>query len=73
MAGKQIFKINEILNRVKINGENNCFFTWKDHKDNFANNAKVRLMNPAKNELERISNVTLGKTNLAIREHFSFN
>ena len=73
MAGKQIFKINEVLNRVKINGENNCFFTWKDHKDNFANNAKVRLMNPAKNELERISKVTLGKTNLAIREHFSFN
>ena len=73
MAGKQNLKNNEILNHVKINGENNCFFTWKDHKDNFANNAQVRLINPAKNELERISKVTPGKINLAIREYFSFN
>ena len=25
MAGKQILKNNEILNRIEINGENNCF------------------------------------------------
>ena len=31
MSGKQILKNNEILNRVKFNGENNCFFTLKDH------------------------------------------
>ena len=42
MAGKQILKNNEILNRVEINGENNCFFTLKDHKDNFASNPQVR-------------------------------
>ena len=73
MAGKQILKSNEILNRVEINGENNCFFTLKDHKDNFANNPQVRLINLAKNELGRISKVILDKINLAIREHFSFN
>ena len=73
MAGKQILKNNEILNRIEINGENNCFFTLKDHKDNFANNPQVRLINPAKNELGRISKVILDKINLAIREHFSFN
>ena len=72
-AGKQILKSNEILNRVEINGENNCFFTIKDHKDSFANNPQVRLINPAKNELGRISKVILDKINLAIREHFSFN
>ena len=43
MAGKQIFKNNEILNRVEINGGNNCFFTLKNHKDNFANSPQVRL------------------------------
>ena len=48
MAGKQILKNNEILNRVKINGKNNCFFTLKNHKDNFANNPQVRLVNAAK-------------------------
>ena len=31
MAGKQIVKNNEILSRVKFNGENNRFFTLKDH------------------------------------------
>ena len=70
---QQIFKNNEILNRIDINEENNCFFTLKDHKDNFANNPQVRSINPTKNELGRISKVILDKINLAIREHFSFN
>ena len=47
--------------------------TLKDHKDNFANNPQVRLINPVKNELGRISKFILDKINLAIREHFSFN
>ena len=72
MVGKRILK-NKILNRVEINGENNCFFTLKDYKDNFANNPQVRLINPVKNELGRISKLLLDKINLAIREHFSFN
>ena len=38
MAGKQILKNNEILKHVEINGENNCFFTLKDHNNNFDNN-----------------------------------
>ena len=73
MASKQILKNNKILNRVEINREKNCFFTLKDQKDNFANNPQVRLINPAKNELGRISKVILDKINLEIREHFSFN
>ena len=73
MASKQILKGIEILNCIEINEENNCFFTLKDHKDNFANNPQVRLINPAKNELGRISKVILDKINLAIREHFRFN
>ena len=72
MADKQILKSNKILNHIEINGENNCFFTLKDHRDNFPNNPQVRLINPAKNELGRISKVILDKNNLAIREHFSF-
>ena len=47
--------------------------TLKDHKDNFANNHQVRLINPAKNELGRISKIILYKINLVTREHFSFN
>ena len=55
MADKQMFKNKEILNRIEINRENNCFFTLKHHKKNFANNPQVRLINPAKNKFGRIS------------------
>ena len=72
MARRQILKNNEILKRVEINGENNCFFTLKDHKDNFAYNPQVRLIKPAKN-LGRIGKVIQDEINLAIREYFSFN
>ena len=58
MAGKQILKSNEILSRVEINVGNNCLFTLKDHKDNFANNPQVRLINPAKNENYKMQNYT---------------
>ena len=43
------------LDRMFINGKNNCFITMKDHKQNFLNNPKTRLLYPAKNELGRIS------------------
>ena len=55
MAGKPILKNNEILKRVEINGENDCFFTLKHHKNNFANKPQVRLIYPAKSELGRLS------------------
>ena len=35
------------------------------------NNPQVRLINPAKNELGRVSKAILGKINLTKREHFS--
>ena len=50
-----------------INGKNNCFITLKDHKENFLNNPKTRLLNPAKNELGRISKAILDKINLNLR------
>ena len=36
-AGKRILKDHRIVDRVDINGENNCFITLKDHKENFEN------------------------------------
>ena len=53
--GKRIMKDLNIIDRMCINGEDNCFITLKDHKDNFQNNPTTRLINPAKNELGRIS------------------
>ena len=40
-----------------VNGSS--FITLKDHKDNFQNNQISRLLNPAKNEIGRISKVIL--------------
>ena len=73
IAGKNILKNDEILNRMEINGESNCFITLKDHNDNFENNPTVRLLNPAKNELGRISKVILQKLNLQLRQKLEIN
>ena len=42
--------------------------TIKDHEENFLNHPKVRLINPAKNELERISKTILDNINMKLFE-----
>ena len=71
--GKEILKNHQILERMDINGENNCFITLKDHKENFLNNPTTRLINPAKNELGRISKVILEKVNKEIKLKMNLN
>ena len=54
IKGKQIMEIvdkEEILDRMDINSKNTCFIILKANKVNFLNNPKMRLINPAKNEL----------------------
>ena len=60
-AGKTIINKKNVANRVFVNGHDNSFITLKDHKPNFENNPKVRLINPAKNEIGRSSKVILDK------------
>ena len=71
--GKEILKDQPVLSRMNINGQNNCFVTLKDHKENFNNNPTTRLINPAKNELGRISKVILQKINKNIRNSLQIN
>lgn len=71
--GKELFKGKNILNRLEINEESNCFISLKDHKENFMNNPTVRLINPAKNQIGRISKVILDKINLGLKEHLKIN
>ena len=71
--GKEILKNKEALHRLDINEESNCFFTLKDHKENFQNNPTVTLINPAKNEIGRISKAILAKINLSLIEQLKFN
>ena len=66
--GKEIVKksFDNIIDRMDINAESNCFITIKDHKENFLNHPKVRLINPAKNELGRISKTILDNINMKL-------
>ena len=56
-----------------VNGSNSCFISFKDHKPNFLNNPKVRLLNPAKKELRRISKSVLDRINTSLRNLIKVN
>ena len=73
-SGRNILKDKEVLQHMDINGESNCFITLKDDKENFQNNPLVQLINPAKNELRRLSKfIILGIMNKELRHNFSLN
>ena len=72
-VGKQVLRNNKVLKRMQTNRENNCFISLKDHKEKFQNNPTVRLINPAKNELGKISKVILYRINKNIWEKLQFN
>ena len=71
--GSKFAKKAGVLERMHVNGTNACFVTLKDHKDNFTNNPKTRLINPAKNEIGRISKVILDKINCSLIETLNVN
>ena len=71
--GKKLMEEKGILNRMLTNGKNECSFTLKDHKTNFKNNPKVRVINPAKNEIGRISKNILDKINHQLRNSLRIN
>ena len=54
-AHKKIVKKLGLQDRVFKTCERECFVTLKDHKENFQNNPKCRLLNPAKCEVGKIS------------------
>ena len=49
------------------------FITLKDHKENFANKPTVRLINPANNEIGRISKCILDDINARLRDSLGVN
>ena len=71
--GKKLMKDKDILNQMLANGKNECFITLKDHKPNLKNNPQVRLINPVKNEIGRISKNILDKINHQLRDSLRIN
>ena len=71
--GIKYAKDANILDKAEVNGAANCFVTLKDHKDNFFNHPTTRLINPAKNEIERISKQILDQINSKLCEILKVN
>ena len=63
----------ELDDRINIAAKNEAFITLKDHKDNFNNNPKCRLINPRKSEIGKISKRILEKINTKIRDKTKLN
>lgn len=65
---KHIVEQLEIAERVEITAQKQCYVTIKDHKANFANNTKCRLINPTKSNTGKISKQLLQDINSKVRE-----
>ena len=59
----------DLADRIECIADKPAFITLKDHKDNFENNPKCRLINPAKSEIGVISKHKLQEINQIVREH----
>ena len=55
IEAKNIASKLSIEDRVESYAKRNAYITLKDHKDNFPNNPKCRLINPAKSEIGLVS------------------
>ena len=58
-----------IGDRLETMNKTNAFITLKDHKENFENNPKCRLINSAKSQLGIVSKQILDKINSIVRQH----
>ena len=56
-----------VLNKMEINGTGECFFTLKDHKENFVNNPITRLQIPLKTKSEELVKLFIDSINKELR------
>ena len=53
--------------RIKTVARKPAFISLKGHKENFKNNTKCHLINPAKSDLSKVSKVILDRINTSIQ------
>ena len=70
---KDIVKSYGLSERVMATQERPARATLKDHKDNFQENPKIRLINPTKPEIGRISKKILSKIIIAVKAKTKYN
>ena len=64
---KRIASKLEIADRLYCTSKRESFITIKDHKQNFMNNPKCRVLNPTKSELGKVSKQMLEKIISAVK------
>ena len=70
---KIIAKELNLEDRVECLAQRDAFITLKDHKENFINNTKCRLLNPAKSEIGLISKQLLEDITSAVKLKLQIN
>ena len=68
LEARHISEKLQLDERVEIMARKDAYVTLKDHKPNFENNPKCRLINPAKSNIGKISKIELQKINSEIRQ-----
>ena len=63
----------QIVDRMERHSESNAFLTIKDRKQEFPNTIKCRIINPASNNLGKVSKRVLDKINTKCRAVSSVN
>ena len=70
---KNIAKDFKLEDRIEQHSQHQSFITLKDHKDNFQNNLKCRLINPAKCQIGIISKHYIEEINKYVRRGINVN
>ena len=71
MEAKSISTKLKISDRVERIARTPTFVTLKDHKDNFRSNPTCRLINPSKNELEKVSKQLVEKQTMILLKKYN--
>ena len=69
---KKIAEELELDDRIYAFSEREAYITIKDHKENYRNNTKCRLINPAKTDIGKVSKQILSKIVTSLRESSPF-
>ena len=56
-----------MADRIDVLKKNECFISYKDHKDGFPGRIDTRLINPSKTNIGKISKVILQRINSNLR------
>ena len=70
---KNIAKDFKLEDRIEQHSQHESFITLKDHEDNFQNNLKCRLINPAKCQIGIISKHYIEEINKYVRRGINVN